>query len=588
MPTYQIPDKNKKLVQVNRGDSLGNLWATFNMDFDSSLGRIKVAPRLRINTDSVDDTDLTTPTAFLRTSASNTDQYWALCGTVLFKTAGTNPTAGFTQDAIASSPTTLSYVCSDMVEFEGALVVSDTTDLNRLAAGTWDNAWWLSTLAQTALVSGIAHPLHVSLKSNLLLVGDGNNMHIIDKNNNVRIARVILPNDFEITWIRSNYEGTWIGARNKFGREGKVFFWDEYAENYNRAYVVKSDIAFSGVMKDGVLFIINGEGQLLQFNGAGFTEKAVLPIFGQANKRWDDGTAPRSLVHRNGMTVIEEKIHVLCYSRINDDSTKFMENFPSGIYVFDEERGLTHKYALTLYDGSEIDYGAMSTITLPGAIVATTKSQGLLLAGGTIPSDSTTFLHAIFYRDVDDSINKRGHFITAVMESSAFEDVFQDLLASFKRLKNSGDKIVIKYRSIKNPNLPIEGTGTWQSTSTFSTTQVLTNASAGDEAMIIRGKGSGATAKISSITEAGGTYTVTLAEAITGVAGTLRFLIGDWTECATISTQSIERQAFDLDVVGTWIQLKVELRSAPAGTALAGDSPELEKIQINSKGEFIT
>lgn len=221
-----------------------------------------------------------------------------------------------------------------------------------------------------------------------------------------------------------------------------------------------------------------------------------------------------------------------------------------------------------------------------GALISTTTSQGLFLAGAFIHDTASVSSEAIFHRDVNDSIVKRGHFVTSVFESSAFEDVFQDLLLTFKRFRSSSDRIIVKYRTIKNPNYPIQRDGTWSSTTVFTTTTSLANASAGDEAMFLRGLGSGATARISSITEAGGTYTVTLAEAIPGVSGTMQFLIGDWTECATVSTQSIERQEFDLDVPGTWIQLKVELRSA-SGSAEAGNSPELEMLRLRSIGEAV-
>ena len=171
---------------------------------------------------------------------------------------------------------------------------------------------------------------------------------------------------------------------------------------------------------------------------------------------------------------------------------------------------------------------------------------------------------------------------------SAFEDVFQDLLVWFKRFRSSGDRIIVKYRVIKNPNFPIITAGiTWTDTDTFTTTKNLSNVTAGDEVYIIRGTGAGTLVHISSISEAAGTYTVNLDETVTNAASTGRVIINDFTKCATISTQSIERQGFDLDVVGTWIQLKVELRSA-SGSAGAGDSPELEKIVLTNKPEIIT
>ena len=398
-----------------------------------------------------------------------------------------------------------------------------------------------------------------------------------------------MPTEFEIIWIRSTYDGTWIGARHKTGGEGKVFFWDESAENYNRGYEIKSRLPLSCVIKNGIPYVINTEGQLLKFTGAGFEEAAVLPIFGQINKRWYNGSDNNlPVVHRNGMAIIENKVCIFLQSHVSGSTDNIEPNFPSGVWTYDEKQGLRHKFSLSQYDGTETDYGIFSITNNVGAILPTDSEQGLFICGAKITTNISTALTAIFYRDLSDSINKRGHFITSVFESSAFEDIFKDILLSFKRFRNSGDKIIIKYRNIKNSNYPIilTASATWSDTDTFTTTTNLANAVVGDEVMIIRGRGAGTTAHISSISEAGGTYTVNLDETITNASGTFSFIIDNWTEAATISTQSIERQSFDLDVPGTFIQLKVEIRSAPAGTSGAGDSPELEKIIINSSPEF--
>ena len=596
MPQFTIPTKDsKKWIQPNKGDIFGNLWATFNMDFDVSQGKARVSPMLRINTDSVDDTDLGVPTAFLRANVG-TDRYWALCGTRLFRTSSTNPTAAFTEAATddggtTAPPTTMTEISSDMVVFNGKLYVSLPTDIAELDATVWDNDWWTTIVVGTALTTGIPHPLCVSLKTNSFMVGDGNLLHITNKTENPKNSRVILPTEFEIIWIRSTSDGTWIGARHKTGGEGKVFFWDESAENYNRGYGVMSRLPLSCVIKDGIPYTITTDGQLLKFTGLGFEEVAVLPCFKQINKNWDSGSDINlPVVHRNGMALIENKIHININAYLNQGLVNLMENFPSGIWTFDETQGLRHKYSLSQYDGTEIDYG--SFLNPAGALLATNLSQGSFLVGGRIYTNQSDSLYAILYRNTDDSVNKRGHFITSVFESSSFEDIFKDILLSFKRFRNSGDRIIIKYRNIKNLNYPIQGNGSWSSTTVFTVTGSgnpgsFANITASDEVMIIRGRGAGATAKISSVSESGGTYTITLAEAIPNVSGSMVFVVGDWTEAATISTQSIERQSFDLDVVGTFIQLKVELRSAPSGTAGAGDSPELEKIIINSDKEIL-
>lgn len=599
---FQIPTKDKKWIQANKSDVFGNLFSTWNMDFDIAQGKVRVSHRVRINTDSGDDADLGVPWAFLRTAAGTADQYWAGCGAVLFKTASTDPTAAFAQDAIASTPTTLSAISSDLVEFNSAMIVSDTTDLHRLASGSWTANWWTGagSLNQSALTSGIAHPLHVTQKTNTLLIGDSNLVHAVDKNNNVKTSRLILPTGLEVIWIRSTPDGAWIGARHKTNGEAICVFWDEVAENYNRPYGLKSDTTFAGVVKDGLPYTVNGSGQLLGFNGVGFDEVAVFPIFEQPNRRMDDGNTVRRNVQRNGMAVIDEKIHINICSQTDNATADVPENFPSGIWTYDKDGGLRHKYALSQYDGTEIDYGSFITVEA-GALIPTTRTQGLFLVGGRIPTNNgSTILPAIFYKDttVAASAPNRGHFVTTMVESDSFEDLYQDLNVFFKRFGNTGDKIIVKYRVIKNINYPIEISGTWASTTTFTATSashlgttdaaLLAFLKTGDEVMVTRGRGSGTCVKISSVSNLAGTYTITIAEAVTNASGTMWCIVNEWIEAATISTQGIARQGFYLDAPGTAIQLKVEMRSHRLVSAdYDSTSPELERIIVTSKPDEI-
>ena len=599
MLQFQIPTKNTKLFQqVNKGDVLGNLVATFGMDFDAVEGRARVSRRLRINADDTDDAQLGLPTAFARHGGgsgqgSATNRWWALCDTRLFYTAGTNPSAAFTEavsddGGTTSPPTTLTKESSDLVVFNEKLYVSDTTDINEYNNTVWDNAWWLTTLGKSALTSGILHPLAVTVKTNKLLIGDGNLIHTVDKNEKVSTSRVILPAEFRIRWIETFKEGTWIGTKHLEGGEAKVFFWDESAENYNGGYGVKSLISFAGIIKDGICYTVNQAGQLLGFDGSGFKEVAVFPIY-QRDATWSDNS-----VRRHGMAIIDEKIHILVNSQESNavNVADLSETFPTGIWEFDKNRGITHKYPINQYDGTESDYGVILNLNgNVGALVATNNAQGKMLVGAGIqnaPFGTNNVLEAILYLDPTDAIPKRGYFITTLFESSGFEDAFQDLLVAFKRLRSSSDKIIIKYRTVKNPNYPIynDVAATWSDTDTFTTDEDLANAVVGDEVLIINGLGSGTTAHISSISLVGSTYTVNLDETIPNVSGKLAFIINNWRKCATINTQSIERQGFFLDTVGTWIQLKVEMRSA-SGSTKAGDSPELEKIVVNSLPEAV-
>lgn len=588
--SFQIPDNERRFIQSNKSDIFGNLFSTFGVDFDVAKGKVRASARTRQSTRSSDDADLGLPLAFKRTSADGTDRWWALCTGVLFNTAGTDSTAAWTQDASVSTPTGLSAISADMEVFAGSLFVSGSTNIWRNSSG-WTASWWTGTLGQPALTASIAHPLHTTKKTNTFMIGDGNVIHTVnvDPSGTFTIgnSRLRLPNEFQVIWIRSNYDGVWIGARNTIGGQAEAFFWDERSENYTFGFKLKSEMTFAGEIFEGILYTINGEGQLLKYNGAGFEEVAVFPVFEVFNKILDDGNLVKRCVQRNGMAVIDGKLHINIGSLINNSMGDSMENFPGGIWTYDPDEGLRHKYSFSQYDGIVNDYGNF-ICGATGALVAT-DVVSLFLAGATVFTTASVSITAPFYAEATDFTALRGHFVSSLLEASSFEDTFQDLLLSFKRFASANDRIIVKYKTLKNPNYPIGfSTGTWTSTTVFTTTSVnvgsLANIAAGDEVMIIRGTGAGATARISTVTEAGGTYTITLAEAITGASGTMVYVVLDYLEAATVSTQGIDRQGFNLDAVGTFLQLKVELRS---NSANAG-SPELEKLRVTNKAEHET
>ena len=113
--------------------------------------------------------------------------------------------------------------------------------------------------------------------------------------------------------------------------EGAVAFWDESAENYNRSYGIKADRTFAGVIKGGIPYAVNSNGQLLKFTGSGFDEVAVFPIYKQPGKRLASGSgAPiNELIKKNGIAVIEEKIHILIHKKIPISATQIRKEILS-------------------------------------------------------------------------------------------------------------------------------------------------------------------------------------------------------------------------------------------------------------------
>jgi len=74
---YYFPPKNQNYqwLQTNRSDDFGSLWSTFNLDFQTNLGVMRLAQKLVTNTTSSDDADLGLPVAFEFFSGI----WWAIC-----------------------------------------------------------------------------------------------------------------------------------------------------------------------------------------------------------------------------------------------------------------------------------------------------------------------------------------------------------------------------------------------------------------------------------------------------------------------------------------------------------------------------
>lgn len=168
-----------------------------------------------------------------------------------------------------------------------------------------------------------------------------------------------------------------------------------------------------------------------------------------------------------------------------------------------------------------------------------------------------------------DKQENRGYVITPRLKSQNKEDIFNQLTIKHKPFVYEDDKIIVKYRDIKN-NLSIRNLlsntplATWTSTTTFTTTDSrFSEAVVGYEVEIVSGAGSGYLAHITNITLDAGTYTVTIDETIENISSgdKFYFVVDNWTKIAVIdSTNSINTYDTQIGSVSTWLQLKIELR----------------------------
>lgn len=122
MKNYFPPqNQNYTYLQTNRSDDFGSIWSSFNLDFQTNLGTMRLAQKLVMNTSSVDDADMGLPVAFSYWSG----KWWSICGTRIFTNTDSDITTAFTEDP-------------------GAVTVGDSTsqfDITNPAGTTYRYTW---------------------------------------------------------------------------------------------------------------------------------------------------------------------------------------------------------------------------------------------------------------------------------------------------------------------------------------------------------------------------------------------------------------------------------------------------------------
>lgn len=210
---------------------------------------------------------------------------------------------------------------------------------------------------------------------------------------------------------------------------------------------------------------------------------------------------------------------------------------------------------------------------------------GRVLFGANVENESLVDV-AYLYTTQPETDNV-GHFITPKLRATADKDAFTSLTLRFNQLQ-TGDSIKIKYRTEDRFNKTKSKTlitnndiVTWTSTTVCTSNTDLRDVKAGDEIEIIGGAGAGQSFEIASITESGGTYTITLSEANTLVSANdkSRFFISNWKELETINSDYADTvKNVTIAKKSSWIQFKLELK---------GVRVTLQDLIINNVGSQI-
>jgi len=238
------------------------------------------------------------------------------------------------------------------------------------------------------------------------------------------------------------------------------------------------------------------------------------------------------------------------YYCINISSTVFqlatsLVNAQNGVFIpLTSQGGSTSSFCFI----SMLDYGGARSSRCAGLGLQGVVSpvfHEVIYSGYYLPSQSAIEIPSLcidvpFFKSI-------GYFVTAKITSAQVKDSYEKVFIKFDNLVDD-DLITVKTKLADIPGLPITTSGngaTWTSPTVLTTTQDISDAfdylqapSTSLECEIIAGTGAGQMAQVSSITLAGGVYTVTLASPFEGAISGLQcdIKLENWKQIGTVTT----------------------------------------------------
>ena len=162
-----IPNENG-FKQPNAGTGKGNLFATYNVDFQANKGVLQTSGGVVSEIDSTIDADFS---GYAAQIVPMNGKYYAI-GDELFK--ATTPTGNWGD--ILFSPD-LANTVTDSVVFDDLLLFFDGDDIASYDGTTFDTSWWKTTRGQAALTTGKRFFMKVASDENLYIVDGGNKVY---------------------------------------------------------------------------------------------------------------------------------------------------------------------------------------------------------------------------------------------------------------------------------------------------------------------------------------------------------------------------------------------------------------------------
>jgi hypothetical protein len=533
-----VPNKSKAYIQNNRTNifPLGNIWSSNNLDLQSNLGVLRISPRLLAHTTFTGNNKYATAFRMIDTGTT-----YAVIGTTIFK--GIIPgTTAFVQDPTGSVPTDCNPLKSDL-EIFGSYLCATTDTILTTKLYTSDASAWVT---KDTLQGGVHYMTYFKYFDRLYYAYDTAKIRSLDSTltpssltGDFSLTISTSPDNYLISCMKSTSTDIWIGTMNYANGLGigKILQWDGISAQVIKEFKVNNArgiLAIAIEPKYDIPYVFDSNGIISSYNGSGFSEVTRLPFPINKLTRSSDSTPSGSSrnIHPNGMYFTKNGTLRMLISNVLDDGT-VIENMPSGTWEWSIDTGLIHISSV-----SQTDVSTLSTITdysqnilpqvgaLSDANIANLNNvNGTMLAGATY-THSTNNIASVrsgfFCDNSNDDIIKKGYFVSTWFESGEIASSWNGWWTTFKKLLNSTDNIVFKYRLSEEPAKT--GTITWIDGTSFTILNSSVDVSkywtsgTGGEVEIVQGAGGGICAHITNAVNNAGTWTVTIDESSSATA----------------------------------------------------------------------
>lgn len=334
---------NTKWNQSNTSDKFGNIAYSKNINLDED-GYVSLSPRSvnlfddSENTSGIGDTDFDIPVAFGRYSIGSfrlatKDEPFNIDISDISKT--------ITEDSSSNNPNL--NAMSHGIWWQNRFHESTDTAVYYNTTGTW------TANAITGLTSGKRHYMEVFKNRNTLCVTNGNVIKQYDTSYAPSVD-LTLPSDFEAIGLAyNNYQMaiiTRLGSDSADQNSPSYFFvWDGSTTESGAGVSIGSASGVSVVPYKSTFVVLTSEGQLLQWNGGGFTELASFPFYISEKRLANIG---QLFSYGQNMSVDGDIIYInfgINLSATGKKGEEFLIENPSGVWCYDPDVGLYHKYS---------------------------------------------------------------------------------------------------------------------------------------------------------------------------------------------------------------------------------------------------